>query len=69
MRAWARASRWGDARDVETVTPDTPILGAATKLLKHRFGCLPVVDAQGDLVGIVSEHDILREMVLILAEQ
>ena len=50
-------------RDVETVRPETPIAEAARRLVTAKFGCLPVVDAEGNLVGIVSEHDLLRLLV------
>lgn len=47
-------------RPVITVTPETTIVEAAnTKLQKHVSG-LPVADATGKLVGIVSEGDFIR---------
>jgi len=46
--------------DVWTVLPDTRAATAAETLLDHRFGCLPVVDGAGKLVGIVTERDFLR---------
>jgi CBS domain-containing protein len=55
-------------RDVETVAPDTSAQEAIEKLLDHRFGCLPVVDGQGDLVGIVTESDFLRLARMLLGE-
>lgn len=33
---------------------------AVALLLEHRFGCLPVIDKTGTLVGIVSPLDLLR---------
>ncbi|MBZ4419573.1 CBS domain-containing protein [Myxococcus sp. RHSTA-1-4] len=48
------------SRGLETVTPDMPARDAIHKLLDHRFGCLPVVDGGGTLVGIVTESDFLR---------
>ncbi|MBX3249222.1 MAG: CBS domain-containing protein [Myxococcales bacterium] len=47
-------------RDVATISPDTTIREAATKLVRNRFGCFPVVEADGTLVGIVTEHDLLE---------
>lgn len=47
-------------RPVFTVPPDTSILEAAQLMLKHHISGLPVVDAAGKLVGIVSEGDFLR---------
>jgi CBS domain-containing protein len=45
---------------VITVTPETSIADAANTMLTHHISGLPVVDASGDLVGIVSEGDFLR---------
>jgi CBS domain-containing membrane protein len=47
-------------RDVWTVAPDTLASTAGQTLLDHRFGCVPVVDAERRLVGIVTERDYLR---------
>jgi CBS domain-containing protein len=47
-------------RRVITVMPETSIVEAANAMLKHHVSGLPVVDAAGKLVGIVSEGDFLR---------
>ncbi|MEM1417396.1 MAG: CBS domain-containing protein [Myxococcota bacterium] len=47
-------------RDVLTASPELSIGEAARRMVEGRFGCLPVVDAFGKLVGIVTEHDVLR---------
>lgn len=47
-------------RQVITVGPDTSIVEAAKLMLEHKISGLPVVDAAGHVVGIVSEHDLLR---------
>ncbi len=47
-------------RSVVTVAPDATILEAANTMLKHHVSGLPVVDATGKLVGIVSEGDFIR---------
>ncbi len=47
------------ARQVVTVTPDTPVEEAALLLADHDVDCLPVVE-DGRLVGILSETDLLR---------
>lgn len=58
-------------RDVETVKPNTPIAEAVRSLLAARFGCLPVVDDDNVLLGIVSEVDLLQLLsgMLNLEEQ
>ena len=47
-------------RPVITVTPETTILEAANTMLQKHVSGLPVVDASGKLVGIISEGDFLR---------
>lgn len=50
-------------RDVVTVRAETTVGEAAKLLLRHKFGCLPVVEDDGKLVGIVTEHDFVRLLV------
>ena len=45
---------------VVTVDPDTPVRRIAELLLAHRISGVPVVGSGGDLVGIVSEGDLMR---------
>ena len=47
-------------RPVFTVLPEATILEAANLMLARHISGLPVVDAAGKLVGIVSEGDFLR---------
>ncbi|WP_291865752.1 CBS domain-containing protein [Bradyrhizobium sp.] len=47
-------------RPVITVTPETTVLEAANTMLQKHVSGLPVVDASGKLVGIVSEGDFIR---------
>lgn len=47
---------------VVTVTPDDTLAEAARRLLEHRIGCLPVVEGAGELVGIVTDTDVLRQL-------
>jgi CBS-domain-containing membrane protein len=46
--------------DVITLNVDDTVQKAARVLLDHRISAAPVVDAQGRLVGMVSEGDLLR---------
>jgi CBS domain-containing protein len=43
------------SKPVVTITPDATILEAAKIMLTRHISGLPVVDATGKLVGIVSE--------------
>jgi len=47
-------------RQVVTVTPETSIWAAARLMLDHKISGLPVVTNEGRVVGIISEHDLLR---------
>jgi CBS domain-containing protein len=47
-------------RPVVTITPDATILEAANTMLRGHVSGLPVVDAAGKVVGIVSEGDFIR---------
>jgi CBS domain-containing protein len=61
------AARVSTARDVMTgaglltVSGTTPVEEAANLLTRHRWTALPVVDAGGRLIGIVSEADLVRD--------
>ncbi len=46
-----------------TVTPDMDLAVAAQIILDHKLYGLCVVDAKGDLVGIMSVGDMLRAVV------
>lgn len=47
-------------KPVVTVLPDATILEAANLMLRRHISGVPVVDAAGKLVGIVSEGDFIR---------
>ena len=49
-------------RDVVTVHPDTDIAEAIKLLSEHDVSALPVVDGQGNLVGILSEADLIHRV-------
>ena len=53
-------------RDVVTVTPNLGVSQAARILLDNKYGCLPVVDDENRLLGIVTEADFLRLTVHLL---
>lgn len=59
-------------RDIMTVElwsvrPDSRASAAGTMLIDHRFSCLPVIDEDGKLVGLVTEGDFLRCAIRMLA--
>lgn len=46
-------------RDVRTLTPETVVRDAATLMLEHRVRCVPVINAEGGVLGIVTQTDLL----------
>ncbi len=51
-------------RQVHTVTPATSIFDLAQLLLGAQVSAVPVVDADGKLLGIVSEADLVHRVEL-----
>jgi len=54
--------------DVATTTPETTVTDLARQLLDGGYSSLPVVDADGALVGMVSEYDVISKRGTIVAE-
>jgi CBS domain-containing protein len=50
-------------KEVATVSPDTPLKEVAVLLATRRISGLPVVGADGRLLGVVSEQDVLYKEV------
>ncbi len=48
---------------VLTIQEKATIKDAATLMVQKRIGAIPVTDAKGTLVGIITESDILRAFV------
>jgi CBS-domain-containing membrane protein len=46
-------------RDVITVTPETGIEELAKILIEHKISGTPVVNERGELIGIVTENDLI----------
>ncbi len=51
---------------VITVHPDTKLADAARLMVEHRIGGIPVVSADGVVVGLVTESDIFRILIDML---
>ncbi|MDH3468411.1 MAG: CBS domain-containing protein [Gammaproteobacteria bacterium] len=47
------------SNELHTTTPETPIHEAASAILEHKIGCLPVLDDR-KLIGIVTKSDFLK---------
>jgi CBS domain-containing protein len=50
-------------RKVRTVTADALVVAAADLMTENKIAGLPVVDADGAVVGIVTESDLLKMLV------
>ena len=47
-------------KEVTAIAPEAGVVEAVDKLVTAKFGCLPVVDEHGTLVGLLTETDCLR---------
>ncbi|GJM22472.1 MAG: hypothetical protein DHS20C15_23870 [Planctomycetota bacterium] len=54
--------------DPITVTPETHTLDAVQLMRSSKLGCLPVVDEQAKLVGIITESDLIGVAARLLDE-
>jgi acetoin utilization protein AcuB len=48
---------------VVTISPDEPLSEAARQMIENRIGGLPVLDANGQMVGILTETDLHRALI------
>lgn len=58
----AAALRVGElmSTKLHTVGPGAPVESVATKMVERRINRVPVVDADGKLLGIISRQDIIK---------
>ncbi|MCW8876639.1 MAG: CBS domain-containing protein [Kangiellaceae bacterium] len=52
--------------NLTTISPNLKIGDAAALIHKHKFGCLPVVDGNNQLVGIITDHDFVEMTIQLL---
>lgn len=64
MKTVAELLRGKPDRAVYSVAPDSSVLEAAALMQRQNIGALLVLDAEQRLVGIVSERDLVRKMLL-----
>jgi CBS domain-containing protein len=55
-----RAILDGKGHDVLTIRPESSLREAVQMLAEHRIGAVVVTDAAGQVVGILSERDVVR---------
>jgi acetoin utilization protein AcuB len=53
-------------RNPITVKRNTPIIEAVSKLIAKRINCLPVVEDDGTVCGIVTSTDLLKSYQQLL---
>lgn len=57
-------------KKVIAVTPLTTLQDAASLMIKHKIGGLPVIDTNEHVIGVITETDIFKALVALLtAEQ
>ncbi len=49
--------------ELVTVGEDTPVKEIARKMLDHDISGLPVVNGQGEILGVISELDLMRKQI------
>jgi len=54
-------------RPVITSKADLPIVEAARIMMSQKIGCLPVVDADLNLLGVITESDLFEVFVRMLS--
>lgn len=54
---------------VKTVKPDDRVFDAVQLLLKHKVSGAPVVDADGTLVGMLSEKDAIHALMRAVVDR
>ena len=55
-------------RRVYTIDDNAPVVNAAAMLIEHKIGGLPVVDASGTLLGIITETDLLKALTALIQD-
>ena len=53
---------------VTWVTPETPLKGAIEVMVLNKFSCLPVVDPNKKLMGVVTDIDLLKRLLVVKVE-
>jgi len=55
--------------EIATTTENTSLIEAITLMMKNKFGCLPVVDKEKHLIGIITEEDVSRLAIRLLEKE
>ncbi len=52
--------------EIATTTESTKLIEAIKMMMQNKFGCLPVVDSENNLTGIITEEDVSRLAIRLL---
>ncbi len=55
--------KWIMSKQVYSVNPETPLCNIVHLKCKYDISCLPVVDVQGQILGVVTTKDMLKSVV------
>ena len=55
--------------EIATTTATTDLKKAINSMLDNKFGCLPVIGNKGNLVGIITDEDIIRLAIKLLEKE
>lgn len=55
-------------RDFTSVKADQPLLEIAEFFLSNKHGCLPVIDEQSKIVGIITSSDFIKLTITLLKQ-
>jgi len=60
-RAFLQSVKVGEVmtQKIRSVAPDTPLSEVARLFGRHKIGCVPVVSDEGEVLGLVTESDLL----------
>jgi len=53
--------------DIDTCSPDDALKDVVDRMRAKKYGCLPVVNEEGRLVGIITDTDFMRFTSAVLA--
>ena len=55
--------------EIATTTAATDLKQAIGSMLDNKFGCLPVIGNKGNLVGIITDEDVIRLAIKLLERE
>ncbi len=56
-------------KDPLTLTPDDTLFDAITFFTREKFGCIPIVDKDKKLEGIITPFDVLKYFLSLMSQK